>query len=59
MILCDGLLFLKLNFKENKINVAFTTRTVNVKFCFAEHKFWIFGGLTSLRIEKLQAAKAA
>ena len=24
MILCDGLLFLKLNFKENKINVAFT-----------------------------------
>ena len=38
MILCDGLLFLKLNFKENKINVAFTTRTVNVKFCFAEHR---------------------
>ena len=38
MIICDGLLLLKMNCKENKINVAFTGRTVNLKFCFAEHR---------------------
>ena len=57
MIICDGLLFLKLNCKEIKINVAFTRRTVNLKFYFAEHrkqKFWIFVWLTSLKSFRLR-----
>ena len=38
MIICDGLLLLKMNCKENKINVVFTGRTVNFVLLNIENK---------------------